>query len=225
MIFFFKDFIVFPFSPQSPLVHSCIFFVVGPSSCDMWDAAPVWLDESAMSVPRIRTNETLGRLQWSARTQPLSHGASPYLSMIFKQDKYVKIRHTEWKLQGFINRNYGTNKWDIGFGCTKRWYTNKFPVEGYQEPLGSTLVIWWCFLYTNQGRWWLNVFLTNKGLLCAKFITGHAKSRPGPYFLYSWGLFSTHSKALGYSSQFMVSDLRSLTLIEPVSSCSSHILV
>ena len=41
---FLKDFI-FPFSPQSPLVHSYIFFVVGPSSCGMWDAASAWLDE------------------------------------------------------------------------------------------------------------------------------------------------------------------------------------
>ena len=42
--FFFKDFI-FPFSPQSPLVHSCVFFIVGPSSCGMWDAASAWFDE------------------------------------------------------------------------------------------------------------------------------------------------------------------------------------
>src|SRR3712207_4038565 len=33
---------------------------------------------SAMSAPRTRTNETLGRLQRSAQTQPLGHGASPY---------------------------------------------------------------------------------------------------------------------------------------------------
>ena len=39
-IFFF-----FPFSPQSSPVHSCIFFVVGPSSCGMWDAASAWFDE------------------------------------------------------------------------------------------------------------------------------------------------------------------------------------
>src|SRR3712207_7010981 len=32
------------FSPQSPPVHSCIFLVVGPSSCGMWDAASVWFD-------------------------------------------------------------------------------------------------------------------------------------------------------------------------------------
>ena len=44
--FFFKDFIIFfPFSPQSPPVHGCIFFVVGPSSCGMWDAASAWFDE------------------------------------------------------------------------------------------------------------------------------------------------------------------------------------
>ena len=35
----------FTFSSQSPPVHSCIFFVVGPSSCGMWDTASVWFDE------------------------------------------------------------------------------------------------------------------------------------------------------------------------------------
>ena len=38
-------FIFFPFSPQSSLVHSCVFLIVGPSSCGMWDAASAWLDE------------------------------------------------------------------------------------------------------------------------------------------------------------------------------------
>ena len=40
---FFKDFI-FSFFSQSSLVHSCIFLVVGPSSCGVWDAASAWLD-------------------------------------------------------------------------------------------------------------------------------------------------------------------------------------
>ena len=44
VIFFFKI-LFFPFSPQSPPVHSCIFFVVGPSSYGIWDAASAWLDE------------------------------------------------------------------------------------------------------------------------------------------------------------------------------------
>ena len=44
--FLLKDFLIFfPFSSQSPPVHSCIFFVVGPSSCGMWDAASAWFDE------------------------------------------------------------------------------------------------------------------------------------------------------------------------------------
>ena len=63
---FFLKILFFPFSPQSPLVHSCIFFVVCPSSCSMWDSASAWFDEQ--SAPRIRTNETLGRLQRSMQT-------------------------------------------------------------------------------------------------------------------------------------------------------------
>ena len=38
-LFIFKDFI-FPFSPQSPRVHSCIYF-----SCGTWDATSSWPDE------------------------------------------------------------------------------------------------------------------------------------------------------------------------------------
>ena len=43
--YFFLRFYLSPFSPQSPPVHSCIFFVVGPSSCGMWDAASAWFKE------------------------------------------------------------------------------------------------------------------------------------------------------------------------------------
>ena len=45
VLFFFLRFFFFPFSPQSPPVHSCMFFIVGPSSCGMWDAASAWSDE------------------------------------------------------------------------------------------------------------------------------------------------------------------------------------
>ena len=52
---FLKTFIIFfPFSPQSPPVHSCIFFIVGPSSCGMWDAASVWFDEQC----HVRTQDS-----------------------------------------------------------------------------------------------------------------------------------------------------------------------
>ena len=50
----------FSFFSQSPHVHSCVFLVVGPSSCGMWDTASAWLESSATSAPRIRTGETLG---------------------------------------------------------------------------------------------------------------------------------------------------------------------
>ena len=40
-----KD-IFFPlFLPKAPPGRSCIFFIVGPSSCGMWDAASAWPDE------------------------------------------------------------------------------------------------------------------------------------------------------------------------------------
>ena len=45
LFFFFLKILFFPFSPQSPPVHCCIFFVVSPSSCGMWDAASAWVDE------------------------------------------------------------------------------------------------------------------------------------------------------------------------------------
>src|SRR3712207_9000465 len=45
----------FLFPPQSPPVHSCIFFVVGSSSCGMWDAASAWLDEQCTCQDRKST--------------------------------------------------------------------------------------------------------------------------------------------------------------------------
>ena len=44
-IFLFLKILFFLFSPQSPPVYSCIFFVVGPSNCGTRDAAPAWFDE------------------------------------------------------------------------------------------------------------------------------------------------------------------------------------
>ena len=43
--FFFFKILFCPFSPHSPPVRSCIFFIVGPSSCGMWDATSAWFDE------------------------------------------------------------------------------------------------------------------------------------------------------------------------------------
>ena len=44
-LFFFLRFYFFLFLHKAPPVHSCIFFVVGPSSCGMWDATSAWFDE------------------------------------------------------------------------------------------------------------------------------------------------------------------------------------
>uniref|UniRef100_A0A9L0TTH3 BLOC-1-related complex subunit 7 n=1 Tax=Equus caballus TaxID=9796 RepID=A0A9L0TTH3_HORSE len=54
LFFFFLKILFFPFSPQSPLVHSCIFFIVDPSSCGMWDAASAWFDEQC----HVRTQDS-----------------------------------------------------------------------------------------------------------------------------------------------------------------------
>ena len=56
-IFFF----IFPCSSQSPPVHSCVFLIVGPSSCCMWDAISAWLDEQGHECTQDPNQETLGR--------------------------------------------------------------------------------------------------------------------------------------------------------------------
>ena len=43
--FFFLKILFFSFFSPKPPVHSCILFVVGPSSCGMWDAASACFDE------------------------------------------------------------------------------------------------------------------------------------------------------------------------------------
>ena len=64
-VFFFKI-LFFPFSPQSPPVHSCIFFVVGPSSCGMWDATSAWPDEQC----HVRAQDSN---QWSSGPPAAEH--------------------------------------------------------------------------------------------------------------------------------------------------------
>ena len=50
----------FPFSPQSPPVRSCIFLVVGPSSCGMWDAVSAWLDEQCHDCAQDSNQQNTG---------------------------------------------------------------------------------------------------------------------------------------------------------------------
>ena len=75
--FFFLRFYLFTFSPQSSLVHSCVFLVVGPSSCGMWDATSAWLVSSVMSTPRIRNGETLGCWSGVHECNPSATGPAP----------------------------------------------------------------------------------------------------------------------------------------------------
>ena len=71
ILFFFKDFI-FPFSPQSPLVHSVCFqlWVLLVVACGT--PPQHGLMSGAMSAPRIRTGETLGRCSGACK---LNHWA------------------------------------------------------------------------------------------------------------------------------------------------------
>ena len=64
---FFKNFI-FPFSSQSPPVHSCVFLVVGPFSRGMWDAASAWPDEQCCVRAQDLNQRNPGPAKRSLRT-------------------------------------------------------------------------------------------------------------------------------------------------------------
>ena len=75
--FFFKDFIFFLFLPKAPwyiVVYSSLWVLLVVACGTLPQRG---LMSSNMSAPRIRTNETLGRLQRSTWTLPIGHGASP----------------------------------------------------------------------------------------------------------------------------------------------------
>ena len=78
--FFFKIFI-FPFSPKAPPVHSCVFLVVGPSSCGMWDATSAWLDEQCHVRIQDPNQQNPGPPKWSTNltTWPWARPHSHYL--------------------------------------------------------------------------------------------------------------------------------------------------
>ena len=79
MICFFVVFLKILFLLFLPklLVHSCVFLVVGPSSCGMWDAIQHGLTSGAMSAPRIRTGETLGRRSGARELNHSATGPAP----------------------------------------------------------------------------------------------------------------------------------------------------
>ena len=66
------------------MVHSCIFFVVGPSSCGMWDATSTWLDEQChvhAQDLRIWTGETLGHRSAARKPNRSATGPAPFLGL------------------------------------------------------------------------------------------------------------------------------------------------
>ena len=72
--------IFFPFSPQSPLAHSCIFLVVGPLVVACGMPPQHGSMSGAMSVPRIWTGETLGCQSRGSKRNHLATGPTPLLT-------------------------------------------------------------------------------------------------------------------------------------------------
>ena len=89
---FFKRFYFFLFLPKAPwyiVVYSSLWVLLVVACGTLPQRG---LMSSAMSVPGIRTNETLGRLQRSTRTWPLGHGASPsFWGDFLKEHFYVSL--------------------------------------------------------------------------------------------------------------------------------------
>ena len=95
--FFLKGFFIFPFSPQSPPVHSCIFFVVGPSSRGMWDSASAWFDEQCHGRAQDSNQRNTGLP--AAEHANFNHSATgpapPFFKKLFKVPNQSLIRSHE----------------------------------------------------------------------------------------------------------------------------------
>ena len=75
--FFFLKILFFPFSPQIPPVHSCIFLVVRPSSCAVWDAASACPDEWCHVPTQDPNPQTLGRRSGACQLNHSATGPAP----------------------------------------------------------------------------------------------------------------------------------------------------
>ena len=93
--FFFKDFI-FSFSPQSPLVHSCVFLVVGPSSCGMWDTASVWLNEWCHVCAQDLNQRYPGPLKGACKLNHSAMGLTPDGYEEAKEGPNSKRAESKW---------------------------------------------------------------------------------------------------------------------------------
>ena len=109
-LFFFKI-LFFLFLPKDPQYKVVYIFVVGPSSCDTWDAASAWPDEQChVRAPSIGTGETLGH--WSGAHE-LNHSASEPSSLgsflvFLDPTSYLLIHHElsfQWHGPNLISIN------------------------------------------------------------------------------------------------------------------------
>ena len=73
-IFFFFLRFYFSFFSQSPLVYSCVFLVMGPSSWGMWDAVSAWLDEQC----HVRAQDSELVKPWAAEAEHTNPTIQPW---------------------------------------------------------------------------------------------------------------------------------------------------
>ena len=70
---FFFLILFFFVSLQSPLEHSCVFLVVGPSSCGTWDAASAWPWEVPHPCPGFELAKS-----WAAQAEHTDLTTQPW---------------------------------------------------------------------------------------------------------------------------------------------------
>ena len=100
---YFLKILFFLFLPKVPPVHSCIFSVVSPSSCGMWNAASAWLDERCHVRAPDLNRWNPGPPERSKRNQPLGHGDGPLTiinNIILEKTRNVYMKYILGKMQG-----------------------------------------------------------------------------------------------------------------------------
>ena len=76
-------FIFFLFLPKPPSTHLCIFLVVGPSSCGMWNAASAWPDKWCHVHTEDSNWETLGRRSRASELNHSATGLAPRVTILY----------------------------------------------------------------------------------------------------------------------------------------------
>ena len=93
-LFYFILFFIF-FSPKPP-VHSCIFFIVGPSSCGMWDSASAWFSEQCHVRAQDSNQQNTGPPAAELVNLTIQPRASPHLSLTPSTELRTLSAHCKW---------------------------------------------------------------------------------------------------------------------------------